>query len=243
MSDTLNKESTTDTNQIINTNRGESETDEKQLNRTANTNQTSEIKTLNKEPTLKDPLDCEEFEKELDKLELLLKKRDEFIYHVCSYTANIIIDNEKILYKKIPETKKEVLKKIDIKKAVSKLLQDTFNKLFQQLIDKKNVIDPKFTQLVQYFNHSKLGLLYLLAPTCADIHLKFNREELKVEDEKSYIQSVSLLINNELNKEYDNIMTKFIKDIDNERWTNDILNNEELCKNKTPFNFQLEITK
>jgi hypothetical protein len=174
--------------------------------------------------------------------EELIEKRDEFIFEVCKYIASTLLDIENNLWDKVPSSKRSSLKTEQMKLVLAKMLQEKFNDIFSLILDKKPLSD-NFIKLTKYFNHSKLGLLHLLGPTCVSVHMSINRSLLETKTLDEYKRNIGKLVNDKLNDEYYNITTKFIEYLGNGEWTDDLIDDDEFKKNRKPFNFKVEIER
>jgi len=141
--------------------------------------------------------------------DVLLKKRDEYIYDICSFIAKLVIESEVKLYKKIPEGKKEILKQDTIKKAVDANMADTIKQTLKDIPD-------SVTKLTDYFGVEKLNLLKLMLVKYKILYSNLDRKSLNIEkNESEYTTSVAQIINEAINEMYSDIFTTFIQDLEN----------------------------
>jgi len=168
-------------------------------------------------------------------------KLPSFLTLVGKYIARNIIDCESELYNKVPESKRDVLKSISIKTIIGKIIQKKYNDIFCDVIDRRRTLD-KLEELTSFYEHSKLGLLYLLAPISVEIELCINRTGLDISNIKEYIVSLSKLLNDVLNEKLESIATKLIKNINDDTWSDERINDENILKNREPFNFKIEVS-
>lgn len=170
----------------------------------------------------------------------LLKKRDEFLLHYCKYIAGVIIDIETELYEKVSkmkaQNKYDKLRSNDMSVVISNMLENKFNEMFCTIIDGED-LDKKYMKLLTYFNHNKLGLLYCMASSCVDIHLSIDRENIETKSKEEYINSVSVIVNDQLNEEYNNILKRVISEVGSKKYTDEMIDSEEIQENRSPFKF------
>jgi hypothetical protein len=170
----------------------------------------------------------------------ILDKRDKFVFEICESMAKTMIDHETKLFKKIPANKIVCLKKNAVKKVIVKMLQDTFNEIYKNMLEKKK-FNNEYDNIISYFGHSKLGFIHLIAPKCVQLHMNIERENLDTSSEEEYIQTFSILVNDELNNNYYEILHEFVCELENETYDDKMLKDPDIKKNTTPFNFKIEL--
>ena len=170
----------------------------------------------------------------------LLEKRDKFIFEICESMATTMIDHETKLFKKIPKSKINCLKRNDIKKLIVKMLQETFNEIYKNMLENKK-FNNEYDNIVGYFGHSKLGFIHLIAPKCVQLHVNIDRENLDTSSEEEYIKTFSILANDELNDNYYEILQEFICEMEKGTYDDKMLKDSDIIKNTAPFNFGIEI--
>jgi hypothetical protein len=189
------------------------------------------------------PMESENVEDVVENIDInkLLEKRDRFMFDICKSMAKVIIDQEKILYTKIPSNKIKLLNTKKIKKVIIKSLEDFFNKIYADMIKNKKFTNEEYNTIVNYFGHSKLGFIHLFSSECVQVHMNIKRDELIVNSESEYINSFSSCVNDELNENYEELTHKFISELENEAYDDRMLNDSDIKKNIKPFNFKIEL--
>jgi len=198
-------------------------------------------------PTKQKNISVSDNEENSFNIENLIEKKEKFMFMICKNMATIIIDEETKLYRKVHDKVGEEVHKLKglqndkIKQVMIKTLEELFNKTYKHMITNKKFHIEDFNSIVDLFGHSKLGFIHLFSSECVQLYVDIRRDELIVDSETEYVNSISELVNDDLNCKYGELTNKFISELENQMYDDKMLDDVDIQKNVRPFNFKIEL--